>query len=152
MKFTTRRHFRRIPLVCSRKSLHACNTWGTMWRVTYPTWSDYLQAIAGDDTGRQIAQKTGNSESTVSRWRSGAYLPEPRQAVAVARIYARNPIEALIAAGYLTEDEAGISVETPRALQLRAFTDIELAREIVRRSDTGGILDEPLGPDHPALQ
>ena len=157
MKSTAHRHFRGIPPVALRKSLHPCNVRGSIWRVTYATdWADYLQAITGTDTGRQIAQKTGNSESTISRWKSGAYLPEPRQAVIVARAYARNPIEALIGTGYLTENEAALPATRPRALELRDFTDLELAQEMVRRVESGEpgheLLDQPLDENHPALR
>lgn len=127
-----------------------------MSRVTDTTWADYVRAISDGDTGKTFAAKTGQSESAVSRWKSGASTPDPRQVVIVARAYARNPIEALIAAGFLTRTEADLPVATPRALQLRDYSDFELATEMLRRVDSGEpgheLLDQPLDSDHPAVR
>ena len=118
------------------------------------TWADYVRAITAGDNGKTVAEKTGHSPSAVSRWKSGALVPDPRQVVTIARAYSRSPLEALIAAGYLTEDEAGIRVEQPRDLALRDFSALDLAREMVRRAGQPGaeMLDQPLDDDHPAMQ
>ena len=128
----------------------------TIHGVNNSAFAEYLRAISGDDTGRQIAQKTGNSESAISRWKAGTHVPDPKQAVNVARAYGKNPIEALIAAGYLTHDEASLPVTRPAALQLQDFSDLELAREMVRRAATEPgqhqLLEQPLDQDHPAMR
>lgn len=120
------------------------------------TWAEYVRAVIGSDSGRAVAQMIGQSESAISRWKTGAVVPEPRQAVAFARAYGRQPIEALIAAGYLTAEEAGRTDEAPRALQLRDFTDLELATEMLRRVEaTPGehdILTRPVDDTHPAVK
>lgn len=115
-------------------------------------WARYVIGLFDGETVRASASRVGQAASTVSRWRTGAALPEPRQAVAVARAYGRSPLEALEVAGYLTRDELDIPVERPRALQLRDFTDLELSREIVRRADKDGILNQPIDHNHPAMQ
>lgn len=119
------------------------------------TWAEYVRAVIGDESGRAVAQLIGQSESAISRWKTGAVVPEPRQAVAFARAFERNPIEALIAAGYLTAEEAGQSIDPPRPLQLREFTDLEIASEMLRRVEAGpgdhDTLTRPVDPDHPSL-
>ncbi len=120
------------------------------------SWAEYVKAVVGDDSGRRTARLVGQSESAVSRWKSGAFIPDPRQAVTFARAYKRNPIEALIAAGYLTEEEAALPLESPPALQLHEFSDIELARELVRRADDPEEQHELLGreltDDNPVMR
>lgn len=120
------------------------------------TWADYVKAVSGDDSGRTVAALIGQSESAISRWKNGTVVPEPRQAVAFARAYKRNPLEALVAAGYLSTEEAGQPVDPPRTLHLRDFSDLELAQEMVRRVDTEprdhDVLTRPLDDGHPALR
>jgi hypothetical protein len=80
----------------------------------------------------------------------------PRQVVTVAREYGANPLEALVAAGYLTAEEVASPPETPRALQLREFTELELSIEMMRRvaarNEESSLLEAPLDADHPAMQ
>lgn len=101
--------------------------------------------------GARIAERTGIPESTISRWLSEKAEPRPRQVVTVTRAYGANPIEGLIAAGYLTEDE--IEAPQPRRLQIRDFTDIELAEETLRRIREGNapVLEAPYDENHPAM-
>lgn len=119
------------------------------------TWDEYVRAVSEPDSGRAVAARIGQSESTISRWKNGTVVPEPRQAVQFARAYERNPLEALIAAGYLTAEEAASPIEVPRALQLSEFSDLELAQEMVRRvehdRDGHELLTREVDPDHPAL-
>lgn len=118
-------------------------------------WAEYLRAITAGATGRQIAQATGIGEATISRWLKGTTDPAPRQVVTVARAYDIPPLDALIATGYLSEEEANRQGGTPRTLQLREFTDHELALEMLRRVDDGKAhpeLEDPLDGDHPAMQ
>lgn len=117
-------------------------------------WGEYLRAISDNAAGRSIAATTGIGEATISRWLSGGTDPAPRQVVTVARAYQLNPLDALVVAGYLTEEEAQRPAAVPRALQLRAFSDLELAREAVRRIEAGGseLLESPLDGAHPAMR
>ena len=116
------------------------------------SWADYLRAIADSAVGAHIAAKTGIAESTVSRWLSNTNPPKPRQAVAVARAYGTNPIDALVAAGYLDPGDVQTAHERPRMLQLRDFSEVELAEEMLRRIVEGNSsLDEPIYKDSPIM-
>lgn len=92
-----------------------------------------------------MAKRVTASEATIGRWIKGTVgAPEPRTAVELARAYGASPLAALMAAGYLTQDELDSPAESPRLLQLTAFTDLELAQELVRRIEAGG--------EHPDLE
>lgn len=121
--------------------------------MTTITWASYLSAITDGAPGARIAEHTGIPESTISRWFSEKAEPRPKQVVLVARAYGQNPIQALIAAGYLEPDDVDMPAATPRRLQIRDFTDLELAEETVRRIREGSpVLETPLNGDHPAMQ
>lgn len=155
---------RRIPAVTGRvrgKSLHACKKFCNLMGVKRPvTWPEYVNAAAGDARGADIAAKASVSESTVSRWRSGQVRPDPDQVERFARAYELDPREALRIAGYFAADDMEGLAEAhrrdglPRALQLRDFTDLELAQEMVRRIAAGEspVLEEPLDQNHPAME
>lgn len=117
-------------------------------------WPTYLRSIAGDVPAARIAERIDVSASTVSRWFSGATDPRPRDIIKVARAYGVTPLTALIGAGYLDEGDIKLDASVPRRLQLRDFTDLELAEEMLRRVAAGPspILEEPLDADHPAMQ
>lgn len=117
------------------------------------TWPEYLSIITEGAVGARIAERAGMPESTISRWLSGKSDPRPRQVVAVARAYNVSPLHALIAAGYLDQADVDLGATVPRKLQLRDFTELELAHEIVRRVEAGqgGVLEDPLDDTHPAL-
>jgi transcriptional regulator with XRE-family HTH domain len=117
-------------------------------------WPTYLESITRGDSGARIALLAGIPESTISRWRSGTYMPKPTHVVAIARAYGVNPIEALVGAGLIEEGDLDVADVAPRRLQLREFTDLELAQEMVRRVADGSsaIIAEPLDGDHPAMR
>jgi transcriptional regulator with XRE-family HTH domain len=122
--------------------------------VTTNTWPLYLSAITDGQPGARIAERTGIPESTISRWLSDKAEPRPKQVVAVARAYGQNPVEALVAAGYLEEGEIDVASK-PTDLSLRAFTSLAISREMVRRIEEGEdphMLQSPLDDDHPAMQ
>lgn len=121
--------------------------------VTTLTWPEYLSAITDGAPGARIAEKTGIPESTISRWFSGKAEPRPKQVLVVARAYNQHPVQALIAAGYLDEDDVDIQTTEPRRLQIRNFTDLEMAEETLRRIREGGsqTLEAPLDAGHPAM-
>ena len=115
------------------------------------SWPSYLAAISDNAPGARIAERTGIPDSTVSRWFSGKAKPRPDQVVTVARAYGLSPLQGLIAAGYLEEGD----VETPEPLgvEIRRFTDLQLAEETLRRIREGGshTLEAPLDDEHPAV-
>ncbi|TFD47612.1 XRE family transcriptional regulator [Cryobacterium sp. Hh11] len=121
--------------------------------IKHITWPEFLRMIAGDETGARISERTNTPESTISRWLAGKVEPRPKQVVQIAGAYQADPVQALIAAGYLDESEALSLGSVHRSLQIRDFTDLELAREILRRVEAGGseILETPFDGEHPAM-
>jgi transcriptional regulator with XRE-family HTH domain len=121
--------------------------------VQNSSWIDYLRAMAGDDNNADIARKGGVSGATVTRWFQGKG-PDAEQVIALARAYDHRPTDALVAAGYLTESEVRTLGAPPRPLRIRDFTDLEIARETLRRIEEGShpVLDAPMDAEHPAMQ
>ena len=72
------------------------------------TWWRYVVVVTGAATQKDIASATGIDQSSISRWQRGANTPRAEAVVAFARAYARSPVEALVAAGYLSSDEIGV--------------------------------------------
>lgn len=118
------------------------------------TWPAYLRIITDGAPGVEIAKHAEVPPSTVSRWMDGTSKPRPRQVVKVARAYGVHPLQALVVTGYLEPQDADLVGDTPRKLQLRDFTDLEIAEETVRRIAEGqsAILEAPLDENHPAMQ
>lgn len=98
-------------------------------------WWGYITRHAGERlTQKQVAEVSGVDQSTISRWkREGASRPE--NIIKFARAFRRPPVEALIAAGYLTEDEAA-DVVTIRPV-VADLTDDALLDEVRRRMSGG---------------
>lgn len=92
-------------------------------------WWDYVEMISDRAQQKDVATATGIDASTVSRWSSGKQAPSPKQVVTLARAYRRSPLEGLIAAGFLSQDEAGVTVVTARAEDLTPLQLVEALRE-----------------------
>lgn len=73
-------------------------------------WADYVLRHKGGDRQIDVAQKTGIKQSTISRW-LGAVPPQPSapHVVAFARAYGVPPVQALVAAGVISPDEAAVA-------------------------------------------
>lgn len=94
-------------------------------------WPEYLRRITGAQTQSQIAEKVGVGRLSVCHWLHGKTRPKPETAMAVARVYGRSPIEALLAAGYLDPAEVRLPVDSrPSPQDLPAE---EVAAEVRRR-------------------
>lgn len=94
-------------------------------------WSDYVARVAPGAAQKDIAAAAGVDSSTVSRWKSGL-APKPENVVAFARAYERPVLEAFVAAGFLTPDEAE---ERPIGRpSLESFSVTELLSEVSRRT------------------
>jgi len=102
------------------------------------TFGAFIDATKGGDIDITIAEKTGVTPATVGRWRKGTAAPRPSQAVAYARAYKLSPFSALIAAGFLTEEEIGLPVTIPNST-LEDFSLGELAMEILRRTQASNV-------------
>lgn len=92
-------------------------------------WWSYVQRVSGHSTNKDIAAAAGCDPSTVSHWKNGE-RPRADVVVSLARAYKRSPQEALIVAGYLTEDDLAQPVTTTG---LKEVSDAELSAEIQRR-------------------
>lgn len=81
-------------------------------------------------TQMQIAEKTGLAQSSVGAWLRGQPgVPRAESVIAFARAFRQSPIEALVAAGYLSDDEAGLTERTP----LSRYSREELFDELSNR-------------------
>ena len=98
------------------------------------TWADYTRRITAGATQAEIAARTGIEQSSISRWRQGRNTPRAELVVAFARSYDRNPVEALIVAGYLDRNEVGGVIELETSLS--AVSTDQLLDEISRRFST----------------
>lgn len=71
------------------------------------SWTEYLRRIAGSGAGQaEIARAAKVATPTVSRWLSGEQGVKPAAAANFARAHGRPVLEAFIAAGFLTAEEA----------------------------------------------
>lgn len=94
-------------------------------------WSEYVRRVAGTYTQIQIAEKTGLAQSSVGAWLRGQPgVPRAESVITFARAYNQSPIEALVAAGYISDGEAGTTARTP----LAQYTSDELFDELKGRS------------------
>lgn len=59
-------------------------------------WSEYAARLIGGRNQSDIADLTGISQGTISRWLSGSVRPDAEKAVVFARGCGGNPVEALV--------------------------------------------------------
>ena len=105
-------------------------------------WAEYVQAHL-DGLGWSNATLAAASKldrSLIGRWLNEGKQPSIESIRAVARVFKRDIREALVAAGYFTEDEMKVSAPQPPDLHL--LDDDELLAEVKRRMDRRG----PAGP------
>lgn len=101
-----------------------------MFRVE--TWPDYVRRVVGKATQQQIEDRTGIPASNVGRWLRGEPVqPKADSVVAFARAYKQSPVEALVAAGYLTIEE--VDVQRRYKTALSEYETAELFEELRRR-------------------
>ena len=121
------------------------------------TWADYTRRITAGATQADIAARTGIEQSSISRWRQGRNTPRAELVVAFARSYDRNPVEALIVAGYLDRNEVGGVIELETSLSVvssdqlleelrRRFSDLQRRLAAVAPSDTNSWPDQWTDP------
>lgn len=85
-------------------------------------WWQYLSELMGNDTPTVAARKAEISASNFTRWKQGARA-DPDFVVKIARAYNGNVLEALVAAEFITPEEAGeggnpIDAELRHALKI----------------------------------
>jgi transcriptional regulator with XRE-family HTH domain len=101
--------------------------------MTVDEWARYVREVVGTLNQIEVAAKTGIAQSNVGRWLRGEPgTPKAASVVALARAFDRPPVEALVAAGYITEAEAGAKARTKRT-PLKDYTERELVDELSRR-------------------
>lgn len=111
----------------------------------------YFRDGSGGDSIRTMADKLGMVHTTLADQLRKAN-PPAQTIVALCRVYGLPMAPAFIAAGIVTEEEALTFSST---LALRNATDLELAREMVRRVEDGTtheVLETPLDENHPAMK
>ena len=125
--------------------------------MTEATWWSYVATVTGHAAQKDIASATGIDQSSISRWQRGTNTPRAEAVVALARSYGRSPVEALVAAGYLSSDERGVVELTTLTGDLsRASTDSllgEIRRRLVTVSRADDVQSWPSGwsADDPGL-
>lgn len=94
-------------------------------------WAEFCRTLMGDATQTEAAERTGIPQATISRFLSGRRLPTASHAITFARAYDVNPVEAMVAAGLITDDEANMPRTTAR--DLTVVPTGRLIRELARR-------------------
>ena len=98
----------------------------------------YRAATRGDSVNA-VAKRAGLVQTTLAaQVRRGELTPQ--SAVAIARAYEDDPLAALVAIGFLSDEEAAAHA---RGAALGDATDEELAREVWRRMASGAA-SEPI--------
>ena len=97
-------------------------------------WWTFVQQTARGDTQARIGGRIGVTGPSVGRWSKGA-LPDPSTAARFAREYGRPVLEAFLAAGYLTPEEADAQPSQQRPIT--TYSGDELADEIRDRLRKG---------------
>lgn len=98
-------------------------------------WWDYITGIIGDSTYSQAATKAGFDKSAFTRWKKGARA-DPDFVVKIARAYNANVLEALVAAGFITEAEAKLQEIKVGGITLNDASNQQLLDEIMHRLDS----------------
>lgn len=111
--------------------MHFCITMGRMTNETFTTW---LAKHTNNATARQIGERITSSYSTVNRQLSGQSDLSASLVIEIARGYGLNVLEALVVAGFISEAEADAP---PVDMVLKLASDVELAKEILRRAEDG---------------
>lgn len=103
---------------------HACIPRGRFCAVSSSLWIAYVQAVMGTDTQTQAASTTGIAQTTIGRWLNGVKAPtEAAKVAAFAQGYRHNVLEAFVAAGMLTEEQASGGLPASSLMFLRSLSD-----------------------------
>jgi hypothetical protein len=123
-------------------------------------WAEYVARVSGDATATEIMNKMGRrvNRTTPMRWAEGA-SPQPAQAALFALAYGRLPVEAFVAAGWLTIEEARKAIDADAIKLLtelgipQARSEDEVPPTQARRAKTRRAVPtspEPAAPRRPA--
>ena len=101
--------------------------------MTETRWGKYLSHLMGTDNATEAAKKSGISSSNFTRWKKGARA-DPDFVVKIARSYNSNVLEALVAAEFITDEEAALTTISP-TLNLSEVDSAALIEELEQRVD-----------------
>jgi hypothetical protein len=94
-------------------------------------WAAYVRGLTGDEPQDVVGSKVGVNGSTIHRWRRGSAPGKPPEVAALAVRYGGNVLEAFVAAGYLTPEQANTP---PKSLpDWASVTDDELLEQVSTR-------------------
>ena len=100
------------------------------------SWAQYVRRATQGTTQAQLALVTGVAQTAIGRWLRGeTEAPRAESVVGFARAIGKPPVEALVAAGYLTPSEAAQHIEVLNPLSDVATDD--LLEELRRRTING---------------
>lgn len=102
--------------------------------------SDYFLRATGARSVRAMATETGIEQTTLNRQLKGTVAVET--VVALCRAYDLDIADTFVAVGFITDAEAD---KLGARIGISVFTDLELAREIVRRIEEGTAGDSLTG-------
>lgn len=101
---------------------------------TMSNWSNYVKALTKGVGIEEVGARVGVSGSTISRWRSGQSSPKnPAEVALLAVAFDADVLEAFVAAGYLTPEQA----QRPARLDLRTIPADLFNKELERRLTAG---------------
>lgn len=107
----------------------------TLMRVT---WYEYVREIAGTEPHTTIGYKLGIAGTTVGRWKgndpSRGEFPDPKDVIKFAEVYEVSLKEAIVKAGYISEEELGAKLPVADA---RRVSSAGLVIQIARRLGVG---------------
>ena len=107
------------------------------------TTQDYFLAATNERSVRAIALFSGLEPSRVNRQLTGTNALTIETVVTICRAYKLDLADAFVAAGFITPDEAA---KLASRAALADFTDLQIAREIVRRLEAGEAGDDLTNP------
>ena len=93
-------------------------------------WWEYVTEIAGTENQSEIARRVGLAQPSVNRWRTS--IPKSENVISFAKAFGRPPLEALLAAGLVSDEDVDLTLIPARATLSDVPTD-DLLAEIRRR-------------------
>lgn len=109
-------------------NVYACADDVLAHTVGVVAWYEYVERVGTGMSQAAIGERLGVTQGTVNRWRHSE--PKPATVRAFARAFNRPVLEAFVAAGFLSEEEADLR-EIP--VDLLHLDDDDLIREVRRR-------------------
>lgn len=106
-------------------------------------WWNYVRDVIGDTTAKDVADHVGIDKSNVTRWKQGS-KPAVEFVLKFARAYGVNVLNALVEAGFITNEEAGtLEVQIGKTAAISKASSAELLEELLRRAqrETSDALD-----------